>query len=89
MSSEHIRIESITGVDVDLEIAGVGSRSYAFLVDWHIRLILAFAWYLVATMAFAGGIRIDLLEQGPWVLPAAVRRPLRSIFSTIRCWNFS
>ncbi len=41
---ERLHIAGLTGVQVELEIAGPGSRSYAFLIDWHIRLLLALAW---------------------------------------------
>ncbi len=54
MSTEQLNIQSITGVDIELEIAGPGSRSYAFLADWHIRVILAIAWFLIAAFISAG-----------------------------------
>ena len=38
MSDEQLRYESVTGVDLTLTIAGPGTRSYAFVIDWHIRL---------------------------------------------------
>jgi uncharacterized RDD family membrane protein YckC len=50
-------VASPTGVDVALPVAGTGSRSYAFLVDWHIRVILALAWFLVAALIMTGSIR--------------------------------
>jgi uncharacterized RDD family membrane protein YckC len=37
-------VDSVTGVDVSLPIAGLGGRSFAFIIDWHIRIILALAW---------------------------------------------
>ncbi len=37
-------IDSATGVDVRVPIAGPGARAYAFVIDWHIRLVLALAW---------------------------------------------
>ncbi len=43
MAAPQVTLQSITGVDVELRIAGVGSRSFAFVIDWHIRAILAFA----------------------------------------------
>jgi len=52
-----IRIPSVTGVDVELRIAGPGGRSYAFVIDWHIRFFAAAAWFIAGTFAFAGGIR--------------------------------
>jgi uncharacterized RDD family membrane protein YckC len=42
--AEQLRIAGLTGVDVGLQIAGPGSRSYAFLIDWQIRLLLALGW---------------------------------------------
>jgi uncharacterized membrane protein SpoIIM required for sporulation/uncharacterized RDD family membrane protein YckC len=41
-------VDSATGVDVALALAGPGARAFAFLIDWCIRLILAIAWYVVA-----------------------------------------
>ncbi len=41
-----VRIPSVTGVDVELKIAGPGGRSYAFVIDWHIRFLAAVAWFL-------------------------------------------
>ncbi|MYA17621.1 MAG: RDD family protein [Gammaproteobacteria bacterium] len=31
--------------DTELPIAGLGGRSYAFLLDWHIRAVAGLAWY--------------------------------------------
>jgi uncharacterized RDD family membrane protein YckC len=47
---EQLRIAGLTGVDITLDIAGVGSRSYAFIIDWHIRLLAALAWIAVTAM---------------------------------------
>ncbi len=30
-----------------LTVAGPGTRSYAFVIDWHVRLLLALAWVLL------------------------------------------
>ncbi len=55
MAAPQVTLQSITGVDVELRIAGIGSRSYAFVIDWHIRAILAFAWWSVGTALSLGG----------------------------------
>lgn len=47
-------VESATGVEVALPVAGAGARSYAFVVDWHIRVVLFSAWYLGASMIYNG-----------------------------------
>lgn len=54
MSTPTITLQSITGVDVELRIAGPGSRSYAFVIDWHIRLLLALAWLIVGLLLSTG-----------------------------------
>ncbi|HEU4617094.1 MAG TPA: RDD family protein [Gammaproteobacteria bacterium] len=51
-----LQIPSITGVDVELKVAGPGARSYAFVIDWHIRVLAAIAWFLAAMFAVAGGV---------------------------------
>lgn len=48
MDREQLRISGLTGVPVALDIAGPGSRSHAFIIDWHIRVLLALAWFCAA-----------------------------------------
>ena len=40
-------IDTGQGRSVGIQIAGLGARSYAFLIDWHIRALLAVAWLLL------------------------------------------
>lgn len=54
MDRDSLYIASATGVDVTLPVAGAGSRSYAFLVDWHIRALFALAWFFVLTAIMVG-----------------------------------
>jgi uncharacterized RDD family membrane protein YckC len=70
-----LAVDSVTGIDVSLAIAGPGARAYAFIIDWHIRLILALAWYVVATLLCNGGFSLaPPLAHERWlgvaVLPA-------------------
>jgi uncharacterized RDD family membrane protein YckC len=72
-------IDSVTGVDVALPIAGPGARSFAFLIDWHIRAILSVAWYVVAAMLYNGGLHVNapLSPDSGWFVyvvapPAAI-----------------
>jgi uncharacterized RDD family membrane protein YckC len=51
-----LKIGSVTGVDLELKLAGPGARSYAFIIDWHIRLLIALAWLFVGLVAVAGGL---------------------------------
>lgn len=58
---DELQLTSTDATEVNLPIAGIGSRSYAFLIDWHIRIILALAW-LIGMAALFG-----LMEgQGFW-----------------------
>src|SRR5262245_10341592 len=54
MNSPQIAVPSVTGVDVTLHITGPGRRSFAFVADWPIRLLLALAWFVLATLAMFG-----------------------------------
>jgi uncharacterized RDD family membrane protein YckC len=53
-AQEQLRIAGLTGVELTLPIAGPGTRSYAFIIDWHIRVLLALAWLALAWLLFAG-----------------------------------
>lgn len=44
MVTETLKVSTGQGTDFNLPIAGLGVRSYAFLIDWHIRFIIAIAW---------------------------------------------
>jgi uncharacterized RDD family membrane protein YckC len=41
---DKLIVQAADAVEVELPVAGLGSRSYAFLIDWHIRFLLALAW---------------------------------------------
>lgn len=54
---EHrLNIPSITGTDLEFEVAGPGGRSYAFIIDWHIRLLMGLAWFLAASLLYSGTV---------------------------------
>lgn len=54
---DQLQLTSTDATEVNLPIAGTGSRSYAFLIDWHIRIILALAWFIgmAALLGLMGG----------------------------------
>jgi len=60
-----LAVGSDTGIDVSLAVAGPGARAYAFIVDWHIRLVLALAWFAVSA----------LLVNGAWSLQPSAAHP--------------
>ncbi|NOV31929.1 RDD family protein [Methylomonas sp. ZR1] len=49
---DYLHIQSADGMDYQLEIAGMGARTYAFVIDWHIRLLLAISWVAICGVAF-------------------------------------
>jgi uncharacterized RDD family membrane protein YckC len=61
-------IDSVTGVDVALPIAGPGARSFAFVIDWHIRAILFIAWYTVGALIYNGRLSLaaPTNPEGVW-----------------------
>jgi len=69
-------IDSVTGIDVSLPVAGPGARAFAFLIDWHIRLILALAWFVAAALLYNGRLSLaapagnDALWFGAVLAPA-------------------
>lgn len=44
---DKLVVQTADAVEVELPVAGIGSRSYAFLIDWHIRFLLALAWLVL------------------------------------------
>jgi uncharacterized RDD family membrane protein YckC len=68
MSSPQITLQTVTGVDVELTIAGPGSRAYAFVIDWHIRLLLALQWLLVGHLIFFRGLKMTPNPGSSYVL---------------------
>lgn len=74
-------IDSATGVEVALPLAGAGGRAYAFVIDWHIRTAFALAWFGAGAALQAwwsrGTVSLELpFDPGPaWflgvVLPTA------------------
>jgi uncharacterized membrane protein SpoIIM required for sporulation/uncharacterized RDD family membrane protein YckC len=45
-------VDSVSGVDVALAVAGPGARAFAFAIDFVFRTILAVAWYLIAAPVY-------------------------------------
>ncbi|MCU0760841.1 MAG: RDD family protein [Steroidobacteraceae bacterium] len=71
-------IDSATGVEVALPVAGAGGRAYAFVIDWHIRVALALAWFgagaLLHAWATRGAPALEVpFDPGPsWFLGVVV-----------------
>lgn len=57
---ERITLLSADATELVLQVAGIGSRGYAFIIDWHIRLLFAVAWIVGASWLFS------LLDGSAW-----------------------
>lgn len=73
-------VDSATGVDVSLPIAGPGARAFAFVIDWHIRFVLLLAWYLTAALLYNGRLSIGAPLEPDTLWFAAVVIPPAAIF---------
>ncbi len=58
---EKISVTSAGGVELDYEIAGLGGRSFAFIIDWHIRIAAALTWFLASLYLFFKSFNLDLV----------------------------
>jgi len=50
VAAEGLTVRGLTGVDMTLRVAGAGTRSYAFIVDWHVRVVGVLAWVLLGVL---------------------------------------
>lgn len=66
-SDGHLHVDSVTGVPLDLAIAGPGGRSFAFIIDFHIRALAALAWFFGFSIA-AGNYVEEGLEAPGWFM---------------------
>ena len=87
---DKLVVQAADAVEVELPVAGIGSRSYAFLIDWHIRFLLALAWLvLIAVMlgllSPAEDFFSPLLKAGKVALYAGLLPAAAIYFSITRC----
>ena len=75
-----LTVDSVTGIDVSLPVAGPGARAYAFLVDWHIRVILALGWFVLGALLYNGRFTLapPLTNDARWF--GAVVAPALAIY---------
>lgn len=59
------------GGDLRLPVAGLGGRSYAFLLDWHIRAFAGIAWYAASVWILDRGFLPTQTDATFWWSAAA------------------
>jgi uncharacterized RDD family membrane protein YckC len=72
-SGDELALQTVDSVELRLARAGVGARSYAFIIDWHIRLLAALVWAGAVTAAV--WLRPVLFPVSRWpvlMLPAVI-----------------
>ncbi len=52
--TEQVSITSAGGVEIKRELVALGGRSYAFIIDWHVRFMFALAWFFFGVLFFTG-----------------------------------
>lgn len=57
-NDSQLAVESATGLPITLTLAGPGARSFAFVIDLHLRFILAIGWWVIGCFATLGGLPI-------------------------------
>ena len=72
MAEEELIVRGLTGVDMSLRIAGPGTRSFAFLIDWQIRLLAALALILAAALLqLLAGVSKPVMAT-VWIVTAVI-----------------
>ena len=76
----ELSVDSVTGIDVSLPVAGPGARSFAFIIDWFVRLVLALAWYALGALIYNRGLSLaaPLTNDPAWF--GAVVTPALAIY---------
>jgi len=75
-----LTVDSATGIDVSLPLAGAGARAFAFLIDWVIRLLLALAWYCAGALIYNGELSLAPPPQTDVRWSAGVVAPALAIY---------
>jgi len=84
-SPDNLLVDSVTGVDVSLAVAGTGARTLAFLIDLLIRALLVVAWYVIATLIYnrRWSLATPSDPEGSWYIYVAL--PATLIYTLYHC----
>lgn len=45
--SGNLELNTPIGAQVTMSVAGAGSRAYAYIIDWHLRILLVLVWMIL------------------------------------------
>jgi uncharacterized RDD family membrane protein YckC len=84
-AAHDLVVDSVTGVDVSLAVAGTGARALAFLIDLLIRSILVITWYVLATLIYNRKWTLQTPDDpdGTWYVYVAL--PATLIYALYHC----
>lgn len=78
---QQLDIQTADAMQLQLPIAGVGGRSYAFIIDWHIRVLFLLMWFIAIPLLFGQLLNLekffaDLFEDTWWLILLVVGPPI-------------
>lgn len=78
---QQLDIQTADAMQLQLPIAGVGGRSYAFIIDWHIRFLFFLIWFIAIPLLFGQLLNLekffaDLFEDTWWLILLVVGPPI-------------
>jgi uncharacterized RDD family membrane protein YckC len=78
---QQLDIQTADAMQLQLPIAGVGGRSYAFIIDWHIRVLFLLMWFIAIPLLFGQLLHLekffaDLFEDTWWLILLVVGPPI-------------
>jgi len=82
-ATDELHVQSVTGVDLQLRIASLGGRSYAFVIDWHIRTVAAMAWYTASTSVLYQEFAVSQPDATFWFVVAAPAAVIYALYHLI------
>lgn len=70
---QHLDIQTADAMHLQLPIAGVGGRSYAFIIDWHIRFLFFLLWFIAIPLLFGQLLNMaeffqDVFDSAWWFI---------------------
>jgi uncharacterized RDD family membrane protein YckC len=70
---QQLDIQTADAMQLQLPIAGVGGRSYAFIIDWHIRFLFLIVWFIAIPLIFGQLLQLneffsDLFDGAWWLI---------------------
>ena len=58
LGEQNLDLRSATGIEISRPVAGLGSRAYAYIIDWHIRVLLFLLW-IFGWLGLVAGFQLE------------------------------